>query len=138
MSREKIVFIAVLCFSVTQVFSQSIAGRVEKRMLAFHDQLAQPRGIEKYLDDSLSYGHSNGWIETRSEFLANLGGKLVYHSVREDSIRVTVNGNVAHIRFSGDFDVSLDGKRNTFHLRVLEVWVKRGRHWKIFARQATR
>jgi hypothetical protein len=120
------------------VFAQDNTGDVRSRRIDFYRNLTKGSGMEDLLDDSLSYGHSNGWIETRSQFIQNLGSKLVYHSVTEDSLRVTVSGDVAHVRFVGDFDVSLDGKRNTYHLRVMEVWVKRGKQWKIFARQAIR
>jgi hypothetical protein len=94
--------------------------------------------IDQYLDDNLSYGHSNGWIENKKEFIAHLGNRLVYHSFKEDSIRVTVNKNAAHIRFIADIDVTLDGKRALYHLKVLEIWLKSGKQWRLFARQAVK
>ena len=128
-----------LCFFVVTAFTQDTpAAEIRYRRIEFYKQLTANSGIEGFLDDSLSYGHSNGWIETKADFLENLGSKLVYHSVSEDSLRITVHGNIAHARFVGDFNVSLNGKRNTYHLRVLEVWVKSGNLWKLFARQAIR
>ncbi len=127
--------IIVLCLFISAAFSQE-KEELMLRRTAFYQDLVKGSGIDDLLDDSLSYGHSNGWIETKRELPVNLGGILVYHSIQEDSVSIVVSGEVAHVRFIGDFDVSLNGKRNTYRLRVLEVWVKRGKEWKIFARQA--
>lgn len=91
-----------------------------------------------FLHDSLSYGHSNGWIENKQEFQKNLGSYLVYHSIKEDSIRSAAGKKVAHVRFNADIDATLNGTRTTFRLKVLEVWVREKRMWKLFARQAVK
>ena len=112
-------------------------------MESLHDRMVNKVGyhyvVEGFLDDSLSYGHSNGWIETKSDFISHLTGRIItYHSIKEDSVSVVVNGNVAHIRFIGDYDVTLNEKRAVYHLKVLEVWVKKGKKWLLFARQAVK
>ena len=39
----------------------------------------------------------------------------------------------------GDYEVSLNGGNAVvYHLKVLEVWVKKGKRWLLFARQAVR
>jgi len=63
---------------------------------------------------------------------------MEYNSFREDSIKVEVNGNVAHARFIAEINATMSGKEFTFQLRVLEVWVKKGKRWVLFARQAVR
>jgi hypothetical protein len=111
---------------------------VVQRMKAFHKALVDNKqDITGFIDDSLSYGHSNGWIEDRKDFLSDLGRRLVYHSFSEDSIKAGVNKNLAYVRFVADVDVTRDGKRNTYHLKVLEIWIKR-KNWILFARQAIR
>lgn len=112
---------------------------VVQRMKEFHELMVKgSSSVKQYLDDSLSYGHSNGWIENKKDFISDLGTRIDYHSIKEDSINAGVNGKVAHIRFIGVFDATLDGKQNQFRLRVLEIWVKKKKGWKIFARQAVR
>lgn len=109
------------------------------RIHQFHELMTKgDAAIGKYLDDSLSYGHSNGWIENKKEFLEDLGGKITYHSFREDSMQVTIHDKVAYTRFVADVEATLGGKRSQFYLRVLEVWVQRGKDWKLFARQAVK
>lgn len=129
----------ILFFSSLLAIAQQEKTEVVQRMKEFHELMVKgDSSVKQYLDDSLSYGHSNGWIENKKEFIADLGSRLVYHSIKEDSIYAGVNGKVAHIRFIGLFDATLDGKQNQFRLRILEIWVKKKKGWKIFARQAVR
>ncbi len=136
----KIIFSFILVlFICGNVSAQDQA--VLKRMKRLHELMVTDRFyVDQYIDDSLSYGHSNGWIENRKEFYENLGKKLVYHSFSEDSIVITVNRNIAHARFNADIDVTMDGKRAVYKLKVLEVWVKNRKKgdWDLFARQAVR
>lgn len=95
--------------------------------------------INQQTDKALSYGHSNGWVETKSELMKNLEtGYMSYHRIKEDSLVVIINDNLASVRFVADIDVTRKDTRVNFHLRVLEVWVKKGKRWILFARQASK
>ena len=121
------------------VNAQKDESEVMTRMKRFHELMVQKgTSVDQYIDDSLSYGHSNGWVENKADFLSDLENRIVYHSIKEDSVNVRVNGKVANVRFAGVYDSTLDGKRNEIRLRVLEVWVKTKKGWKLFARQAVR
>lgn len=122
-------------------FGQGEEANLENGVKTFHRWLVEKNtgSISRQTDRALSYGHSNGWVETKSEFLKNLEtGYIVYHSFREDSLQVMINGRMAHARFVADINVSFQGKRGTFRLKVLEVWVKKGKRWLLFARQAVK
>jgi len=45
---------------------------------------------------------------------------------------------MAHARFVADIAANLNGTEGAFHLKVLEVWVRKGNRWVLFARQAIR
>lgn len=133
------ILLIVLFLNAGQALAQSPAEVLQERMKAFHLLMTRPdTSALKFIDDSLSYGHSNGWVETAAEFRQNLGTKLVYHSIREDSVLVVVRGKVGYTRFNGDFDVSLNGNRAVYQLKVLEVWVLKKNNWVLLARQAVR
>lgn len=135
----KYLLTVILFLAGMAVTAQKQEAQVLDRMKKFHELLVEKKFfIDQYIDDSLSYGHSNGWVENKNEFIENLGQKIVYHSIKEDSVRVSVNRNTAHARFTADIDVSLNGQRSRFHLRVLEVWVRNGKSWRLFARQAVK
>ena len=111
-------------------------------MKEFHQALVSGNtvSINQQTDKVLSYGHSNGWVETKTEMISNLEtGYTKYFSIKEDSVTVQINGNMANLRFVGDYNVALKGGTPvTYHLKVLEVWVRKGKRWILFARQAIR
>jgi len=105
----------------------------------FHQALVKKNtvSINQQTDRALSYGHSNGWVETKTEMIKNLKtGYLNYHSYKEDSVTVMINNKMASVRFLADIDVTLKDTRGNYHLKVLEVWVKKSKRWVLFARQA--
>jgi hypothetical protein len=121
--------------------AQGEDAKLLKTVKAFHQDLVQANtvSINQQTDRALSYGHSNGWVETKTELIGNLEkGYMRYIRYEEDSFRVAVNGNLAHVRFLADIEAALDGQKGQFRLRVLEVWVKKGNRWLLFARQAIR
>jgi len=129
----------LLLFTSLVAIAQTDESAVLQRMKELHELMVQNgTSVSEYVDDSLSYGHSSGWVENKTEFLSNLSNRLDYHSIREDSVNVRVHKKVANIRYVGVFDSTLDGKRNEIRLKVLEVWVKKKKGWKLFARQAVR
>ncbi len=112
-----------------------------KTLREFHVALVNKNvvSINQQTDKALTYGHSNGWVETKSEMMKNLqSGYLAYKSYTDDSLSITLNGNLASARFVADVNVDMNGKPGQFHLKVLEVWQKKGNRWVLFARQATR
>lgn len=122
-------------------FTQAEEQKLTSTLKEFHQALVSKNtiSINQQTDKALSYGHSNGWVETKKELIEHLeSGYMGYNSFREDSINVEVNGNLAHARFIADINATMSGKEFTFKLRVLEVWVKKGKRWVLFARQAIR
>ncbi len=122
-------------------FAQTDEEKLIKTVKEFHVALVNKNtvSLNQQTDKVLSYGHSNGWVETKAELMKNLEtGYLNYHSYKEDSIAVVLNNNIANVRFIADIDVTLKGTRGNYHLKVLEVWVKKGKRWVLFARQAVK
>jgi hypothetical protein len=95
--------------------------------------------INQRSDEALSYGHSNGWIQTKTDMVKDFEtGRISYQSIKEDSITVHLNGNFASVRFVGDFTATNNGVKSDNHLKVLEVWVQGERGWILFSRQGYR
>ena len=129
----------LLCITCLVVIAQNDPSEVVNQMKRFHELMVQnDTSIGQYIDDSLSYGHSSGWVENKTDFVSDLKSRIDYHSIKEDSIIARVHGKLANVRFVGVYDSTLDGKRAEIRLKVLEVWVKKKKGWKIFARQAVR
>lgn len=89
------------------------------------------------LNEKTSYGHSNGWVETKREVIEDLyNGKLVYKKIAATKPEVKTSGTVASARSIADIDAVLDGKLMSFKLKVLQVWLWENDHWTLFARQS--
>jgi hypothetical protein len=138
----KKLFIILFLFIAVAGRAQKVAETLTTTLKEFHQALVNKNtvSINQHTDKMLSYGHSNGWVETKDELIKNLEtGYTKYSSIKEDSLSVLINGNMANARFVGDYTVSLNGgAENTYHLKVLEVWVLKGKRWVLFARQAVR
>ncbi len=134
-------FTIILFFAGLVAIAQPGKERLETAIKEFHQALVQKNivAVAGYTDEALSYGHSNGWVETKMDMLGNLEtGYISYHEFKEDSLSVVINGDVAHARFVADIKVTLNGKEGNYYLKVLEVWVRRGERWLLFARQAVK
>ncbi len=133
--------VIVLLLNVVFAYAQSDEVKLTTTIKEFHQILVNGNtvSINQQTDKVLSYGHSNGWVETKADMIRNLEtGFMNYNSFKEDSLQVMINGTIAHARFIADINVSRDGNTNTYHLKVLEVWVRKGKRWLLFARQAVR
>ena len=132
-----ILFLFLVAFANAQTDEEKLIGTVKE----FHQALVSKNtvSINQQTDKALSYGHSNGWVETKAEMMKNLEtGYINYHSYKEDSIAIVINNNMANVRFIADIDVTLKETRGNYHLKVLEVWVKKSKRWVLFARQAVK
>ena len=138
----KKLLVIVLLLNVLFANAQTDEEKLTSTLKEFHQALVKKNtvSINQQTDKALSYGHSNGWVETKTEMIKNLEtGYTSYKSIKEDSLQVVINGNVANVRFVGDYEVSLNGGNAVvYHLKVLEVWVKKGKRWLLFARQAVK
>ena len=122
-----------------------LAQSDEEKLLAtvkeFHQTMINKNtiSINQQTDKALSYGHSNGWIETKTEMIKNIeSGYIKYYSIQEDSLSVSMNGKLASVRFNATIDVELNGIKGNYFLKVLEVWQRKGKRWVLFARQAVK
>lgn len=134
-------FIIGLLFVDMIVVAQTEEEKLTTTIKEFHQALVKKNtiSINQQTDKALSYGHSNGWVETKTDVIKDLEtGYLIYHSYQEDSLNIIINGTMANARFIADISASLNGNRSSFHLKVLEVWVKKGKRWILFARQAVK
>ena len=107
----------------------------------FHQALIKKNtvSINQQTDKALSYGHSNGWVETKADLIKDLEtGYMGYQVFKEDSMTIVLNGTMANVRFLADVTATLKGVTSSFHLKVLEVWVKKSSRWVLFARQAVK
>nr|WP_255635466.1 nuclear transport factor 2 family protein [Azospirillum sp. 412522] len=88
--------------------------------------------------EQLTYGHSNSRLEDKAAFVGSLDGKNAFKALDLSDHAIQVVGDIAVARHTFDSVNNLpDGKTNTAHIKVLQVWKKIDGTWKLLARQAS-
>lgn len=97
------------------------------------------KALEGLLTEDLTYTHSTGQVETRTELLESLrSGRLRYLAAAPSESNVRLLGETALVTGRADLRVSAQGRELTVPVRFTEVWVKSGGAWKMAAWQSTR
>jgi len=95
--------------------------------------------LESIASDELSYGHSNGKVENKQEFIAGVfASPIRFQKIDATDFTIKFYGNIAVVRHFFQASVLDGGKPGTINLKVLQVWQKQKGSWKLLARQAVR
>jgi hypothetical protein len=140
-SYVKRILSLLIIFSALASNAQTDEDKVLTTSKEFHQALVQQNkvSINQQTDKACSYGHSNGWIQNKADLIKDFEtGRISYQSFKEDSISVVLNSNLATVRFVADIVATNNGVKSNNHLKVVEVWVKKGKRWILFARQGFR
>jgi ketosteroid isomerase-like protein len=86
--------------------------------------------------DQLSYGHSDGRVQNKPEFIDGvMTRKATVKSIDFPDLKIVVAGDAAVARHIYESESETDGKPNSVRIGTLEVWQKQGGNWKLLARQ---
>ena len=100
---------------------------------------ASKEKLEQVTAAQVSYGHSDGRVETKEQFInAVLNRKQTVKSLAFPELKVAVVGNNAIARHIYLAESELDGKATTTRIGALQVWQKQDGAWKLLARQGFR
>ena len=95
--------------------------------------------LEQVAASQISYGHSDGRVETKEQFINGvMTRKQVVKSLAFPELKVAVVGDAAIARHIYLSESELDGKQTTTRIGALQVWQKQNGGWKLLARQGFR
>ena len=102
--------------------------------------LGQQRGqLEEMCHAQLAYGHSDGRVETKAQFIEGvMTRKAAVKALTLSDHVIAVVGDNAIARHNWMSESELDGKATTTKIKVMQVWLRDGGSWKLLARQAAR
>jgi ketosteroid isomerase-like protein len=106
-------------------------------------QMINPDGaiLDQLTSDDLTYGHSNGHIQSKQEFIVSFtGGDSVFLNIELSGQTAQVIGNTAIVRHVLSAATNDRGKGPaTVKISILLVWMKNeGGKWQLVARQAVK
>jgi ketosteroid isomerase-like protein len=95
--------------------------------------------LEDLLTDDLTYGHSNGWIQTKSGLIRSvMSGEQAYKKLEPGAIQIRIHGNTAIVNFESLVALDFRGEYMELDMDILLVWVWMNGKWKLIARQSVK
>src|SRR4030095_5906662 len=126
----------VLMRSSSAVAQSADEASVAKAVEALRQAtLGQQKGLlEELCHAQLAYGHSDGRVENKAQFIEGvMTRKATVKALTLSDHVIDVVGANAIARHSGTSESELDGKATTTKIKVMQVWLKDGGAWKILA-----
>jgi ketosteroid isomerase-like protein len=130
---------AGLLAPVASAQSQPDASGVEQSVEELRKLMVNPdkQTLEAIFADQLTYGHSDGRVQTKQENVDGLiNQRSVFHSITLSNQTVLISGDVAVVRHRSEADAVSNVKPARPDIRVLQVWQKQGDSWRLLVRQA--
>jgi len=115
----------------------AVAAAVEKLRQAMVD--GNKDALESITSDKLSYGHSSGLVENKTEFVDKLvSGRSDFVTIALKDQVISVSGSTAIVRHKLDATTADNGKPGEAHLSILLIFQNDHKQWKLLARQAVK
>ena len=127
----------VLSISAQSKEESSVAATIQMLNNAMVD--ADRIRLDALVSSSLSYGHSSGLVENKQAFIDKIvSGKSDFISIILSEQTIDVQGKTAVVRHILKAQTNDSGKPGEVQLKILQVWQKEGKSWKLLARQAVK
>ncbi len=127
----------VLTISAQSKEESAVAAAIQKLNTAMVD--ADRIRLDALVSSALSYGHSSGLVEDKQAFIDKIvGGKSDFVSIILSEQIIDIQGKTAIVRHILKAQTNDGGKPGEVQLKILQVWQKEGKSWKLLARQAVK
>ena len=96
--------------------------------------------LRSVLHKDISYGHSNGWIQSKNDILNDFtGGKLVYNKIENNSSAIiTISKKYATVKTNTNAEGTVNGTAFKLTLHIMQFWIKTKKGWQLIARQSAK
>lgn len=96
--------------------------------------------LQDVLDDRLTYSHSNGWVQSKTDVLNDFtNGKLSYQVIDVQELKARVYTDAAIVNGRGKFTVTVNSTMQvTYDLMFTETYISVDKKWKLAARHANK
>lgn len=134
----------ILSLTYFLILSSSIAQSTDERAIEANINAFSKARIDvdlsvldKLTAKELSYGHSTGTIENKTEFLEIVKSrKSVYKRIDLTNQTINIVDNIAIVRHVFNAELESNGTMQTSKLGILQIWKKQQDTWQMIARQA--
>jgi hypothetical protein len=120
---------------VDSVGLREVMQQLDKALLQKNEKV-----LQTVLHKDVSYGHSNGWIQSKADIMNDFtSGKLVYNKIENNSSAiVTINKKYATVKTNTNAEGVVNGTAFKLTLHVMQFWIKTKKGWQMIARQSAK
>jgi len=142
MPKFAAVLFVLFLFTVQNSFAQLDSVGLKEVMQQLDKALLQKDEmvLQTVLHKEASYGHSNGWIQSKSDILNDFkSGKLTYNKIENNSSAiVTISKKYATVKTNTNAEGVVNGTAFKLTLHIMQFWVKTKKGWQLIARQSAK
>jgi hypothetical protein len=127
-------FLLPLSHACAQNWKKEVESSID---LLYKAMISQDKPtLEKITAEQLSFGHSTGQVENKSQFIQDvISGPVKFSSINTDSQSIDLADDVVIVRNNSSIKGIRDGAPLDIKIGVLMIWKKQGTGWQLLARQ---
>jgi hypothetical protein len=138
-------FIAILVLVTLKATAQSgfsaEQSQVMMKMLSLKNSLIGKDSVtlSGLLADDVTYGHTNGLIQTKAQLVRSvMGGEQDYKSIEPSNMNIRIYENTGVVTMNSKVSMNYQNKPLEMNMFVTLVWIKNNNDWKLVARQSVK
>ena len=139
---RKFLLSLLVLFIINNSFAQIDSAGLKNVMQQLDNALLQKdeNVLRSVLHKDLSFGHSNGWIQSKSDIMNDFkNGKLVYNKFENNSSAiVSISKKYATVKTNSNAEGKVNGTAFKLTLHVMQFWIKTKKGWQLIARQSAK
>src|SRR5678815_41269 len=139
---KKLLFGSLVLFLFNSSFAQIDSIGLKTAMQQLDKALLQKDEtvLRSVLHDDLSFGHSNGWIQSKSDILNDFtSGKLTYNKIENNSSAIVkISKQYATVKTNTNAEGTVNGTAFKLTLHIMQFWIKTKKGWQLIARQSAK
>jgi len=139
---KKLLFGSLVLFLFNCSFGQIDSVGLKSAMQQLDKALLQKDEtvLKSVLHRDLSFGHSNGWLQSKSDILNDFtSGKLTYNKIENSSSAIIViNKKYATVKTNTNAEGVVNGTAFRLTLHIMQFWIKTKKGWQLIVRQSAK
>lgn len=128
----------VINSSFAQIDSVGLKDAMQKldKALLQKDEMV----LKSVLHKDLSFGHSNGWVQSKNDVLIDLkSSKLTYKKIENNSSSIiNISEKWATVKTNTNAEGMVNGNEFNLVLHVMQFWIKTKKGWQLIMRQSAK
>lgn len=137
--KNILLILIILGFSNTVSAQESTQEVIRMQMLKLRVALLNKDSIslDHLLSEDVTYGHTNGMIQTRAELIRSvMSGEQDYQQIEPSDLMIRIYDHAAVVNMEAHVVMHYRGSPLDMKMKITLTWIKQDTKWKLVARQS--